>query len=583
MIEPNRYTYTMKSFFSSFGFKIFLFVGLMLVLLLGLNTWYNLHLHEQEFMQEVRLWAEQVAESVQYATRIHLEEKGKKRVQATLIDLAQRVEGIESIRIFDINGQIRSSTIPEERGQNLEKKSSHCLICHPRTGSTLPVPHNGQIQVRQDKNSDHRILRLTNIIYNEESCFLKCHQAHPRGQKVLGIFEITMSLQSVEAKIKRNKRYLIQFSILSFFFIMTNLGILLFYFLIRPVNALLKGVKNLSIGRFNVEIPVYSQDEFGRLSHSLNNMIGKLSKEVAYRHFLLYDNISPEDKDEVNETEKDDNPFLDNDKSDLDNLGQDEVGSSFEDIYERIHDETHMKVVRSVKLASLGQLSAGIAHELNNPLTAVLSYSSLLLEKAKVPKEKEWLTIIVEESKRCRNIVAALLEFARQSTPEKADTQVNDIVERAISLLKNKESFHNIHIIKKLDPDLFKVRVDRGQIYQVFTNLLINAADAMEGKGTLIVESRAYTLESKISESRQFVEISFSDTGCGIPEENMERLFDPFFTTKGPTMGTGLGLSICFGIIKRHHGNITVRSKVGEGSTFIIHLPVDKEDANGED
>jgi two-component system NtrC family sensor kinase len=103
----------------------------------------------------------------------------------------------------------------------------------------------------------------------------------------------------------------------------------------------------------------------------------------------------------------------------------------------------------------------------------------------------------------------------------------------------------------------------------------------MSGKGTLTVESHIYTIESKVAESRHFVEISISDTGCGIPEQNMERLFDPFFTTKGPTVGTGLGLSICFGIIKRHGGNITVKSKVNEGSTFIIHIPIEMEHENG--
>jgi two-component system NtrC family sensor kinase len=187
----------------------------------------------------------------------------------------------------------------------------------------------------------------------------------------------------------------------------------------------------------------------------------------------------------------------------------------------------------------------------------------------------------VDETKRCRNIVAGLLEFARQSTPEKVLSQVNDIVERAVSLVETKESFHNIKIVKKLDPALPRARVDRGQIYQVLTNLIINAGDAMNGKGILTVESHIYTAESKVADDHHFVEVSISDSGCGIPEEHMERLFDPFFTTKGPNVGTGLGLSICFGIIKRHGGNITVRSKINEGSTFVIHLPIEMENENG--
>lgn len=214
-------------------------------------------------------------------------------------------------------------------------------------------------------------------------------------------------------------------------------------------------------------------------------------------------------------------------------------------------------------------------------MTAILSYSSLLLDKAQGKKEKKWLDIIVHETKRCRNIVAGLLEFARQSTPEKVITQVNDIIECAIALVETKESFLNIKIVKKLDTNLPNVRVDRGQIYQVLTNLIINAGDAMNGKGTLTVESRIHTVESKVTDNHRFIEVSVTDTGCGIPEENIERLFDPFFTTKGPAVGTGLGLSICFGIIKRHGGNITVSSKVKEGSTFVIHLPIEMENENG--
>lgn len=260
-----------------------------------------------------------------------------------------------------------------------------------------------------------------------------------------------------------------------------------------------------------------------------------------------------------------------------------DVGVEHEEMYRLLQDETRVKLVRAVKLASLGQLSAGIAHEINNPLTAVLSYSSLLLEKAKTDKEREWLEIVVSETKRCRNIVAGLLDFARQSLPEKSHSQVNDVIDRAICLVENKESFHNITFVKNIERDLPRIYIDRGQIYQVLTNLIINAGDAMEGQGTLTIGSRLFTIPSKVANDRRFIEITIEDTGCGIPTDNIEKIFDPFFTTKGPTSGTGLGLSICHGIIKRHGGNITVNSTVGEGSTFTIHLPIKKEGEREDD
>jgi len=559
----------LKPYYRSFGFKFFIFIGIMLLFLLGANIWYNSYVQEQQLIDEVLMWANNVAQTVKYSTKIHMLENKKEKVQETINYIVENTEGIELIRILDKKGKIRKTTVAGERGRIIDKRS-HCSLCHA-SGVPLSTPKKDRHThiIRPDKGN-YRMASLTHTIYNEESCSNRCHNIHPSSQKVLGVFEVTMSLKDVDEKIAENKRRLIIISILSFLFILLNLGIMLFYFLIRPINALLNGVRNLSHGNFEAKIPVYSRDELGRLSKSFNNMVKKLSKEMGYRKLLLYDNAMPEQKEDETKTKN---------NIKINNNG---VGSSFEEIYEQIRDQTHMKLVRSVKLASLGQLSAGIAHEINNPLTAVLSYSSLLLEKAKMPKEKRWLTIIVDETKRCRNIVSGLLDFARKSNMEKISTQVNDLIERAILLMEHKESFHNIEIIKELSSDLPKVKVDGGQIYQVITNLIINASDAMEGKGTLTVKSQIHTIESKVADDRHFAEISVTDSGCGIPRQNMERLFDPFFTTKGPTVGTGLGLSICFGIIKRHGGNITAKSEVGEGSTFIIHLPFEKENHNEE-
>jgi two-component system NtrC family sensor kinase len=392
---------------------------------------------------------------------------------------------------------------------------------------------------------------------------------HPESRKVLGVLDITMSLAEVDRKIAENRRRFILFGGAAFLLIMIPLGTVLFWFLVRPVNALVQGIQAVSSGNIKAKIPVYTQEEFGRLAKSFNTMLVRLRREIEYGNLMMYDPAAIESG----------NPAR---PADAPNPGQkkaDTLGATFEEIYDRIKDETYLKVVRSVKLASLGQLSAGIAHEINNPLTAVLSYSSLLLDKATIPKEQAWLQIIVDETKRCRNIVAGLLEFSRQTMPEKMLTDINDIIERAVTLLRNQESFHNISIVKKMDAGLPKVRVDRGQLYQVFMNLMINASDAMNRNGTLTIESRVNVVKSTVSVDRRFVEVVFTDTGCGISENVLERLFDPFFTTKGPTQGTGLGLSICYGIIRRHDGNITVKSKPGKGAAFTISLPA----SGGED
>jgi two-component system NtrC family sensor kinase len=563
-----------ESFYRSFWFKLLVFVGVAMILLMSINTWYTIHIQEQQLKDEILIAMNNIAQTVKYSTRTNMLENKKEKVQEIISYIAGRNKGIERIRVFDKKGKIKSTTKLEERGRIVEKTADQCVVCHMSDEPCEEIENKRRIRIAQSESGNYRVVSFTHAIYNEESCYIQCHEYHSERQKVLGIFEVTMSLKDVDAKIASNRRHLIQFSIMLFLIIMSSIGAMLFYYLIRPVHALLNGIWNVSLGdNSKTEIPLYSKDEFGQLAQSLNNMFVKIRKEIAYRNLLLYDNIIPKQQE-------DETPLRSIEEADTNEHSG--LGSTFEEIYERIQDETHMKLVRSVKLASLGQLSAGIAHEINNPLTAVLSYSSLLLEKAQGSKEKQWLNIIVDETKRCRNIVAGLLEFARLSTPEKVSTQVNDIVNRAISLVENKESFHNIKMIKKLDPNLPRVRVDRGQIYQVLTNLIINAGDSMDGRGTLTVQSQPFTIESKVTNDRNFVEISITDTGCGIPEQNMERLFDPFFTTKGPTVGTGLGLSICFGIIKRHGGNITVHSKIKEGSTFIIHLPIEMENENGQ-
>jgi len=229
--------------------------------------------------------------------------------------------------------------------------------------------------------------------------------------------------------------------------------------------------------------------------------------------------------------------------------------------------ETHLQLVSSEKMASLGKLAAGIAHEINNPLAGILIYSSLLMEDLPPddPKRAD-LERIVQEASRCKEIVKSLLEFARQTEPKKEPTDINRAINDGLFFLVNQALFHNIEIIKRLDPNLPYVYGNAGQLKQVFMNIIVNAAEAMHGSGTL-------TITTSVSPDRNTVLIEFTDTGEGIPEENLTRIFEPFFTTKDVGKGTGLGLATSYGIIEEHGGRISVKSKVGEGTTFTIELP----------
>jgi two-component system NtrC family sensor kinase len=233
----------------------------------------------------------------------------------------------------------------------------------------------------------------------------------------------------------------------------------------------------------------------------------------------------------------------------------------------RLQELAERTILKSEKLASLGRLASGIAHEINNPLTGVLTYSSLLLDELRGTPAEEDLKVIRDETLRCRRIVRGILDFARENEPLKEPSDLNAVIEEALRILEKNVHFQDIAIVRELDPDLPPVPVDQGQIKQVIGNLAVNAADAMPNGGRLHIAT------GRESDPPRVV-IRVSDTGVGIPPENMARLFEPFFTTKEKGKGTGLGLPAVYGVVERHHGTIDVRSRVGEGTEFVIKLPL---------
>ncbi|MHC4294238.1 MAG: ATP-binding protein, partial [Planctomycetota bacterium] len=247
------------------------------------------------------------------------------------------------------------------------------------------------------------------------------------------------------------------------------------------------------------------------------------------------------------------------------------MASSIEDRDEQLRERAQEEIMKSERLAMIGQLAAGVAHEINNPLGGILLFSRLLLRKAPAEgMERENLERIVKEAERCQDIVQGLLDFARQREPKPESLNINDVVEKALSLLENQALFHNIEIVKHLEKGLPVVCVDASQMQQVFVNTMMNAAEAMDGKGVL-------TISTSADGEGGGVEVRFADTGCGISEEYLGRLFEPFFTTKEVGHGTGLGLSISHGIVQRHGGTLTAYSRLGEGATFVVHLPEAEE------
>jgi two-component system NtrC family sensor kinase len=314
------------------------------------------------------------------------------------------------------------------------------------------------------------------------------------------------------------------------------LCLILYNIVAKPLSKLVEGMDKLSKGDMDYRINLKRKDEMGLLADSFNSMAEELK---------LY-------------------------KERVENWAR-----RLEDKVEKKTSEivrAQEQLVNAEKLASLGRMAAGVAHELNSPLTGIVTFAHLMLKR--LPQERkddiEDLNVIIDQAERCSRIVKGLLGFSRRTASEKAEINVNTLIENSLSMVKNQAKFHNIIFDVALDKTIPEVKVDPSQIQQVFLNLLLNASDAMEEKGRITIASRLVE-----TDNGKFIELEFTDTGTGIPEEIMGRIFEPFFTTKPTGKGTGLGLSVSYGIIKKHGGQIFVKSEYGKGASFFIHLPVD--------
>jgi len=301
--------------------------------------------------------------------------------------------------------------------------------------------------------------------------------------------------------------------------------------MIHPLEEIVVASNRIAAGDLDHTLNVSARDEIGLLASSFNKMVASLK------------------------TMK---------------LELEEWGRTLEEKVKRRTEElvtVQNQMAQSEKLASIGRLAAGVAHEINNPLGGILAFSSLALEECEEGHPlRQNLEIVVKQTMRCRETVKGLLDFARQSSAAEVPTEINSVIEKTISLLENQSIFQNVKIVLKLGSGLPQVLIDPGQLQQVVVNIAINAVDAMEESGTLTVETR-------VEPAAQEVLLRISDTGKGIPDEILPLIFEPFFTTKKVGQGTGLGLSIVHGIVTRAGGKIEVASS-SKGAAFAIRLPV---------
>jgi len=436
-----------------------------------------------------------------------------------------------------------------------------------------------------------------------------------------GFVHIGMDETYLNEKIARTRDVIIALLI-----VVGTVGVLMAYIvgnhLTRPIRALVKGAEEIGRGNYGYQIESGSTEEthilssaFNQMSFNLNNSISKLrASEGRYRKLvdgisdaailidsnknilswntaaqkifgwsfkevggkkinLLYSSSSGVDIfDNIKEIMDKECVFIKKDGSVFPgvmskrSIFEEGVNKGYVVVIRDITEHKEMaklerQLLQSEKLATIGQLAAGVAHEINNPLANISLYTQMLLKKTEDDTVKGKLVTIDDETNRAARIVKGLLEFARQSEPKPSQTDINTEIDKVLNILNSQ--LKGIRVTADLQP-LPSILADSGQIRQVLMNMMTNSIQSIKANGEITVKTHVI---------QDHIEISISDNGCGIPEENISKIFDPFFTTKG-TDGTGLGLSICYGIIKRHNGSIDVKSEVGTGTTFMIKLPI---------
>ncbi|OGW20820.1 MAG: hypothetical protein A2077_02265 [Nitrospirae bacterium GWC2_46_6] len=425
-----------------------------------------------------------------------------------------------------------------------------CMQCHSkieeRLTSLSAIFSEIEGHIKQYKQ-DMSILITTN---DRSQMRILEKTATQKGNTIIGLLEkIRHAADKMRDEIKNKRNILINRSrnmisiTIAFGFI---LSMAIFIVVIKgitgPINALISGIQKIAGGDFSQRVEVRTKDEIGFMAEAFNNMTEKLSTIMAEKDGLLktLQGFNEELEKKVKEaTEK-----------------------------LRLAQEN---MVRTETLAAVGTLAAGVSHEISTPLNTIIGFTQLTLsELDDANPVKGDLRVIEQEAVRCKRIVQGLLNFAKPQKYEEKLTDINNIIEETISLIEYQPSMKKIVIKKNFDKDLVSIEADPMQLKQVFLNLILNAVQAMPEGGDLIITT---------GNADKDIEISISDTGAGIPEEEQQKIFQPFYTTKKE--GTGLGLSISYGIIKRHGGEIFIKSSQGSGTTFRISIPAKQNVGSG--
>ncbi|MBZ5619335.1 MAG: HAMP domain-containing protein [Acidobacteriia bacterium] len=501
------------------GRKLMLSITVIVIIVAAVSGLVNVKTEEQQLLNTMILGADQLSKGITSATWHAMLDDHREAAYEVMRTIALK-QGIDRISMFNRAGQVMFSTNEQDR----------------QSSTPTQLDLSTRVRIRPGR------LEMLTPIYNEKSCSqAECH-AHPASVRVLGELDLSLNLESVDHEVASMKfRVLlvtgVEITLISLFIIYFTRR-----FLGRPIEKLIEGFKAVSQMELDKPLDIVgSSEELDELARTFDVMRDRLRTALA----------------EINQ-------FTQNLETKVEERSQQLKAAQ-------------KKLVHNDRLASLGQLSASVAHEINNPISGVLNLSMLLqrmlkddgVPPARIEEFRKYLSQVTNETARVGRIVSDLLAFSRRSKPQRVPADLNKIVKMTLSLSQHKMKLSNVAVEAHLADDLPAAQCDASQIQQVVLNLLLNAAEATQARS-----ERSVVVNTAAGEGE--VLLTVSDNGEGIRPENLARIFDPFFTTKSEGKGVGLGLAVSYGIIQAHGGDIEVKSKVGEGTTFTVTLPLEQ-------
>jgi PAS domain S-box-containing protein len=635
----------MKRFKVGLGPKLVVYLSLSLIVIFSLIGLLNIRMYRRHLMMGVHQNADQVSDIIKRSTNYSMLTNEREGIYRIIKDIAGE-PGIQKIRIYNKEGQIIFSTDQAEVDTMVDMNADACNICH--SGSSKPPTGDISIMERTrdyfNQEGNH-VLGLISPIKSETSCTTADCHAHSADQKVLGILDVIMQLDKVDAS-QHEYEYHFRGYLLLTILVVCTISILFVYFVVlRPVNEIVEGTKNIAEGKLNFIIDINSKDEIGSLAASFNRMTLDLKKfrndllsAKAYTDNIIHSmlnslvvvdrsayikNVNTATCNLLGYTEEeliskpmsfifakgyfDELGFNDSSLHDFGGTGEtiyeskdgkkirvlfsasiirNDMGD-FQGIVFMAQDITvQTEAMRAGHMSSLGELAAGIAHEINNPLNSIINFAQILIDELQSDEQltEELLFRIMNEGDRVSNIVRSLLSFARESERGKSLVKINNIIQETFALTDTQIFKDSIVLEVDVSESLPPILANSQQLMQVFINIINNARYALNQKYPNATPEKklVITAEQKQVEDESVIDVIFHDTGVGIPAQIIDKVINPFFTTKPAGEGTGLGLAISHGIVTDHDGRLIIKSVEGEYTSVITRFPLPESDNSSE-